>query len=89
MDNARIHHASETTEIVRGLLEVVGVDIRFLPVYRPELNPCELVFSYVNTFLRNHRDNGLMWEEALDSFSNITHGQMEGWYRHCIMAPLR
>ena len=48
MDNASIHHTEEVT----GLLQSIGVLVKFLPPYSPDLNPIEEVFSKVKYFIR-------------------------------------
>lgn len=89
LDNARIHHAAEASVPVANMLDLAGVRLCFLPAYSPELNPCELVFSNVKRAMSMGRGPGEMWEEALQRFANITLEQMENYYRHCIMGPLR
>jgi transposase len=89
LDNARIHYATENRIIIAQLLDLAGVRMIFLPAYSPELNPCELVFSFVKRAMSVGRGDGEMWEEALQLFHSVTHAQMDVWYRHCIMGPLR
>ncbi|KAF7348782.1 Transposase domain-containing protein [Mycena venus] len=48
MDNARIHHGEEILE----LAERFGVRIEFLPLYSPDFNPIEEVFSKIKAFIR-------------------------------------
>src|SRR3546814_18072853 len=40
-DNARVHTGGETLTTLQTYLESVGVTLRLLPAYSPELNPCE------------------------------------------------
>jgi hypothetical protein len=89
LDNARIHKATDSREALTGILQLAGVRLNFLPAYSPELNPCELVFSHVKRAMADGRGEGSMWEEALARFLAITPEQMDDWYRHCIMSPLR
>ena len=46
MDNCSVHHLERVLEMITS----VGALIRFLPPYRPDLNPIELVFSKVKSF---------------------------------------
>jgi len=51
LDNARIHHDD-------GLLEYLnafGVRVEFLPPYSPDLNPIELAFSSIKSYLKRHQ----------------------------------
>ena len=86
LDNARIHNAAESSEILSGILDLAGVRLIFLPAYSPELNPCELVFGHVKQGMTGGRGVGGVWEEALERFLAITMEQMDAWYRHCIMS---
>ena len=88
MDNARIHHAADSAQIVDGLMLAIGARLLFLPAYSPELNPCEFVFGYVKEKMSRERGSWEMWHEALAYFSAVTFPQMDAWYRHCIMAPI-
>ena len=90
LDNARIHHATETAPIVTALLAMHGVQIRFLPAYSPELNPCELIFAAVKELLRTEpRVMPYLWQEALRHFASFTTEVMDPLYKHCILTPLR
>jgi transposase len=59
MDNARIHGAEETIETLHSILQVVGIQIVYLPVYSPELNSCELIFEQVKRYLREYRNSSI------------------------------
>jgi transposase len=50
-DNACIHGAAATFEVLIGILEMAGIKIMYLPAYSPELNPVELVFMQVKRIL--------------------------------------
>ena len=53
MDNASIHHVPEVIDLLEG----VGVVIRFLPPYSPDLNPIEEVFSKVKYAIKRDNEN--------------------------------
>ena len=44
-DNAAVHTAANIQDFLLRVVEEWGVEIKFLPTYSPELNPCELVFA--------------------------------------------
>jgi hypothetical protein len=88
LDNARIHFAAESSEMVAQLLDAAGVRMVFLPAYSPELNPCELVFGHVKQAMSFGRAPGEMWAEALGHFARVTFAEMDRWYKHCIITPL-
>jgi transposase len=48
MDNLRTHKIAG----VREAIEAVGVELRYLPAYSPDLNPIELAFSKLKAALR-------------------------------------
>ena len=48
MDNCSVHHINRVTEMINS----TGALIRFLPPYSPDLNPIELVFSKVKSFVK-------------------------------------
>jgi transposase len=48
MDNLRAHKAPG----VREAIEAHGAALRYLPKYSPDLNPIEMPFSKLKTFLR-------------------------------------
>jgi len=51
MDNARFHRK----KVLQGMAEAVtGCHVLFLPAYSPDLNPIELEWANLKTFLRNH-----------------------------------
>ena len=67
MDNTQIHHGEEIIELaelygkfveiysmIRAHFYPVGVRIEFLPLYSPDPNPIEEVFSKVKAFLCRH-----------------------------------
>ena len=90
LDNARVHHAQSTNVLLESLLNLHGIQMRFLPAYSPELNPCELVFAEVKHRLRTKpRVMGGFWQDTLMHFASITHDEVDAYYRHCILAPLR
>lgn len=69
MDNARIHHGDEITELADRFGEycsvhfwllhsttILGVRVEYLPPYLPDLNPIEKDFSKIKAFIRRNND---------------------------------
>jgi transposase len=52
MDNAQIHH----NEFLVNFIESVGCKILFLPPYSPDLNPIEIAFSSIKSWLKKNRN---------------------------------
>jgi len=70
MDNLATHKG----DAVKGLIEARGATLRFLPPYSPDLNPIELAFSKLKTYLRKaeERTVGGLWDrigQALETFT--------------------
>jgi len=51
MDNLNSHHRTEVKEII----ESVGARVEYLPVYSPEFNPIEMMWSQIKSFVRKIR----------------------------------
>ena len=51
MDNLRVHK----TNAVREVLEELEIEVIWAPVYSPEYNPIELVFSQYKHIVKNMR----------------------------------
>jgi transposase len=51
MDNLNSHHRQE----VRDIIESVGASVLYLPVYSPEFNPIEMLWSQLKCFVRKFR----------------------------------
>ena len=66
MDNATIHHLQRVQDMILG----VGVLIRFLPAYSPDLNPIEEVFSKVK---QHSRANDILYLATQSPCSFVLH----------------
>ena len=81
MDNASIHHAEGSIEII----ESIGALVIFLPPYSPDLNPIEETFSSVKSYLKANEtvmqatDN--IEEVITAAFASITSKQCQAWIR--------
>ena len=51
MDNLNSHHRVE----VRAIIESVGASVEYLPVYSPEFNPIEMMWSQIKSLVRKFR----------------------------------
>lgn len=79
MDNCSVHH--RVTEMIYS----TGALIRFLPPYSPDLNPIELVFSKVNSFVKA---NKLVFQYSPRivvsmAFNTITQEDCIHYIQHC------
>jgi len=84
VDNAPVHTGSDTAWLISEILDYFGVTLVYLPAYSPELNPCELVFSLVKSFIRNHHDDSTLVVEVLKALATVNAHHMAKFYRHCI-----
>jgi len=71
VDNACVHGGTATLLLLLDMLAIVNVQLIYLPKYSPELNPCELVFNLMKSYLRNHRNRrNPVWIEVLERISS-------------------
>lgn len=61
MDNLNSHHRVE----VREIIESVGASVEYLPVYAPEFNPIEMMWSQIKSLVRKFRT------KTIESLSKI------------------
>lgn len=81
LDNLSSHKSARITEMVTAC----GAELRYLPVYSPDLNPIEKMWSKMKAILRRIKartpdelDDAI--KTALDS---ITPQDAEGWFHSC------
>lgn len=84
MDNWGGHVADDIMEPLLDLCNEKGFEIKLLPKYSPELNPCELIFGIVKEELRHHRGKEQFWIEILKALSHVTYEIVAKCYYHCI-----
>ena len=86
MDNARIHGGNDSIECLSILAQVYGITIIRLPTYSPELNVCELVFSFMKCDIyRNGVPPGYSLKDAVkERLKEIDFIHMLNWYSKCI-----
>jgi hypothetical protein len=81
-DNAPIHHKGAA--ILHDLLRDVGIHLRWLPAYSPELNPCEMIFANIKQYIRNNRSDKTIPEELIPACARIGRDTVVKYYGHCI-----
>jgi transposase len=80
-DNLSVHK----TSVVQALFERAKVELLFLPPYSPDLNPIEMCWSKVKTFLRAAaaRTYEKLSEAIGAAIREITALDAQNWIRHC------
>lgn len=85
VDNARIHFAEETADVMDFMLRIHNIKILHLPTYSCELNPCELVFNFVKAQVRANRDEmKSFWVQILAAVAEVNILHLYLWYEKCI-----
>ncbi|HQU81624.1 MAG TPA: IS630 family transposase [Pyrinomonadaceae bacterium] len=81
-DNLAVHK----THVVQDLFRQAKVELLFLPPYSPDLNPIEMCWSKLNTYLRSV--SARTYEALLKAISaaikKITATDAQNWIRHCV-----
>lgn len=83
MDNLRPHKTPRVLSLIQG----TGADTWFLPPYSPDLNPVELMWSKIKTYLRTvkARSKESLWEAIGQALNTITKKDAEAWFRRCFV----
>ena len=81
MDNMKSHHA----KAVKNLLDSSGIRYIYLPLYSPDLNPIEKLWSTVKSFLRKFKARTLdaLPNAIQNTFHAVTVSDCSGWFRFC------
>jgi len=87
LDNARIHDAIETWDLIETLFQLAQVHLIFLPTFSPELNPCELVHAQVKRFIRENPSNLPLWFQISLAVSTISFQNVFNYYCKCTQFP--
>jgi transposase len=87
MDNLGAHQP----DVVRRRLADAGVGLLFLPPYSPDLNPIEMAWSKLKTYVRSVAPESLpeLHDAIGAGWATITASDACGWFRHCGLAALR
>ena len=84
VDNLAAHHG-EAERALQSFLNDLDIELVFLPVYSPDLNPTEEVFSKLK-YLLKYRYRELVWENleyaVLRAVRDVTATDMYGYYKH-------
>jgi len=89
LDNAPVHSEFDSLEAAERLCADHHIRIRFLPKYSPELNPCELCFNIIKSYLRNERDlSNPVWLETCLGIRRITLEKNISFYKKCLLDVL-
>jgi transposase len=61
------------------------VVVVFLPVYSPDFNPIELLWSKVKAYLRKVKARALdvLYSAISEALATITAADIGGWIKHC------
>ena len=81
MDNLNSHHRPE----VREMIEAVGATVEYLPVYSPDLNPIEMMWSQLKIFLWKFRTETI---EVLEQLTRLAARLVDlqclrNWFTKC------
>ena len=80
MDNLAAHKAA----VVRRALEAAEIRYRYLPAYSPDMNPIELAWSKLKTYLRARaaRSREALERAIPEALATVTASNAQGWFRH-------
>jgi len=85
LDNAKIHKGEDIWDGLKTLVEDFDLQIWYLPTYSPELNPNELVFAKVKSWIYNYRQSDAdLLTDIIYAFSLVSSSDMVHYYQHCI-----
>jgi len=81
IDNLNSHHRPEVAE----LIESAGASVVYLPVYAPEFNPIEMMWSQMKSFVQLFRTRGI---ESLNGIIKVAitlihSGFLHNWFTKC------
>ena len=79
------HLSSHKRHRVRELIENANARLVFLPAYRPDLHPIELVFAKVKQLLRSMacRTRDTLWKAMQSVLDQVTPSDAVNCFKHC------
>ena len=85
-DNVPFHKVARVGEAIRA----VGASLRYLPQYSPDLNPIELVFHPLKTFLRKAAERTIegVLRCVRSYIRTLDPSECSGYFRHSGYEPL-
>lgn len=88
--NATVHFGEGSRDELLQLLMDNGIQYLFLPNYSPELNPCELVFSFIKKHIRSTRSAELQVPLLVtQALSLLPYNHVLNFYEHCVNIQAR
>ena len=86
IDNVSFHKVAG----VEGTIRAVGASLRYLPQYSPDLNPIELVFHPLKTFLRKAAERTIegLHRGVRSYIRALDPSECSGYFRHAGYEPL-
>jgi transposase len=77
--------SSHKTNKVQAAFAALGVEVYYLPPYSPDLNPIEMCWSKIKTFLKQAaaRNYSVLSEAVSQALKTITAADASNWIRHC------
>ena len=80
-DNLAAHRDAEA----QRLIEARGAQLLFLPAYSPDLNPIEMMWSKVKTYLRQAkaRNDPDLLAAIAAALRRVSPADAQGFFRHC------
>ena len=81
IDNLSTHKAAR----VREAIEAVGARLVYLPPYSPDLNPIELAWSKLKSYLRKAaaRTTKALHQALSEAIAAISPSDAQGYFTHC------
>lgn len=81
MDNLSAHKSNE----IREIIESKGAFLVYLPRYSPDLNPIELCWSKLKSYLKKQkaRDYESLQVYIREALELISIDNIKGWFSHC------
>ena len=80
---------SHKGKAVRRAIRAAGAHLLFLPPYRPDLNPTEMVFAKLKTLLRkaDERSIAAVWHRIGDLLDQFTRAECSNYLQHAGYGP--
>ena len=81
LDNSSVH----TSKLVLQTLKECGIKFIFLPPYSPDLNPIELMWAWLKSYLRKAkaRTRKKLEKAVVHTLNAIKTEFIGNWFKHC------
>jgi transposase len=79
MDNLGSHKSPQ----VRAAIEAQGATLRYLPPYSPDLNPIEMMFAKLKSFLRKAEERSVasLWSRIGTSLDQVSPNECANYFK--------